>query len=509
MGLNCNACLKRRTSQFLGAFATSVAMWTCSGHVAPARAESLSQALTAAYKTNPRLDAERARLRATDEEVPRAKSGYRPSILGTADVGYQRRETKPASFGDGENHPKGYAVNLTQPIFQGFRTLNTVREAEATVRAGRERLRTEEQTVLLDAVTSYMEVVRAQAEVRLNEGQVEVLTRELRATQDRFAVGEVTRTDVAQSQARRAGAASALDRARADLKTTRADYERVVGHPPSNLVEPSVPERLVPNSLEDALAVAARENPNIVAALYREQAARHRVDTIRGELLPELRVEANYSQRFDPSTNTDELETTEVTGRLIVPIYGDVFGGPGGEVHARVRQAKQTHISRLQEIEQVRTEALFGAQAVQAGVVSGAQAGVVAAWSALQAARARLESDQVQVEANRTALAGVREEERVGQRTLLDVLDAEQELLTSEVAIVRTKRDLIVNAYGTISSVGRLNAKEVGVASQVYDPDAHYHEVRRAWWGISITHSDGRREHLDLWETGAKRAPAK
>jgi outer membrane protein len=499
MGLNCDAWLKRSTRRWLGSLAVSVPLWTSWAFVsAPAMAETLDQALTAAYKTNPRLDAERARLRATDEEVARANSGYRPIIEGTADVGYQRRETKPVSPGDGEAHPKGYALNVIQPIFQGFRTLNAVREAEAVVRAGRESLRITEQEVLLEAVAAYMNVVRDQAIVRLREGNVEVLSRELQATQDRFAVGEVTRTDVAQAQARRALAVSQLDGARADLKTSRADYERVVGHPPSQLTEPGVPERFIPKSLEEALAVSERENPNIAAALYVEQAARHSVDRIRGELLPEITVAANYSKRFDPSTTSDELEATEVTGRLTVPIY------QGGEVHARVRQAKHAHIRRLQEIEQVRTQALFGRP------VGVADISVVAGWSGLQAARARLQSDLVQVEANRTALAGVREEERVGQRTLLDVLNAQQELLNSEVAIEATRRDLVVNAYGVIAAVGRLNGQELRLGSEIYDPEVHYREVRRAWWGVSITYSDGRREQLDLRERhDGSRGPAK
>jgi outer membrane protein len=488
MGFNRDAWLKRLTRRLLGSLAASVPLWTCWAFAStPAIAETLVQALTATYKTNPQIDAERARLRATDEEVPRAKSGYRPIIDATADVGYQRQETKPISAADGESHPRGYALNIAQPIFQGFRTLNDVRRAEATVRAGRESLRTVEQRVLLDAVSAYMNVVRDQAIVRLREGNVEVLSRELQATQDRFAVGEVTRTDVAQAQARRALGVSQLDTARAELKRSRADYERVVGHPPSQLTEPAVPERHIPKSLEEALAISARENPSIAEALYNEQAARHAVDVIRADLLPQVTVQANYAKQFDPSTTLDELERTEVTGRVVVPIY------QAGLVDARVRQAKHTHISQLQEIERARTETLFGA-----GLLNGIQPSVVAAWSGLQAARARLQSDMVQVEANRTALAGVREEERVGQRTLLDVLNAQQELLNSEVALVITRRDLIVNAYGVIASVGRLNGQELALGSEIYDPEVHYHEVRRAWYGLSITYSDGRREQLDL-----------
>jgi len=445
-------------------------------------AETLQQALTAAYRYNPRLDAERARLRATDEEVPRALSGYRPQIFGSGDVGYQKTKTHAGAGSDTRvTNPRGYGVDISQPIFRGFRTLNSVREAEATVRAARANLKIVEQDVLLEAVIAYADVVRDQAVVRLRENNVNVLTREWRATQDRFAVGEVTRTDVAQAEARRAGAVSALDFARANLRASRAAYERVIGHPPSNLVELTVPEHLLPKSQEEALAIAQQENPSIVAALYREQAARHVVDRIWGELLPEVSVDASYDRRWGlANENIDSTETTSVTGRVVVPIY------QGGEVSARVRQAKHTHVSRLQEVEQFRTEAL---------------ADVVSAWSRLQAARAQLVSDQAQVQANRIALAGVREEERVGQRTLLDVLNAEQELLNSEVNLVTTKRDIVVSAYTLLAAIGRLDAEHLGLGSAVYDPEAHYQEVRRKWWGIDITHADGRREHLDLWNT--------
>jgi outer membrane protein len=308
--------------------------------------------------------------------------------------------------------------------------------------------------------------------VRLRENNVTVLSRDLRATQDRFNVGEVTRTDVAQAQARRAASVSALDLARSNLKTSRASFERVVGHPPSNLVD-ARPSNLVPGAVQESVEIGGRESPVVVAALYREQAARHAVDRIRGERLPQVQLEANYGKRFDTSAATDSVESTTVTGRLTVPFYS------GGEVEARVRQAKHTHVSRLQEIEQARTEV---------------QAAVVAAWSQLGAARAQLESDQSSVEANRIALTGVREEERVGQRTLLDVLNAEQELLNSEVNLVTTRRNLVVASYSVLSTMGRLNAQELGVASLVYDPEAHYHEVRRKWFDISITRGDGRRE---------------
>jgi len=450
-----------------------------------ADAETLKQSLAATYKFNPRLDAARATLRATDEEVPRALSGFRPRVTGSADTAFARTTTSPG--GTRESNPRGYSVGVVQPIFKGFIVVNTVAEAEATVRAGRETLRSVEQSVLLEAVTAYMDVVRDQAIVRLRENNVNVLTRDLRATQDRFNVGEVTRTDVAQAQARRAAAVSALDLARSNLKTSRATFERVVGHPPSHLVD-ARPSRQVPRSVQESVEIGGRESPTVVAALYREQAARHVVDRIRGERLPQVQLEASYGKRFDTSDALDSVESTTVTGRLTVPFYS------GGEVAARVRQAKHTHVSRLQEIEQARTEV---------------HAAVVGAWSQLTAARAQLESDQASVNANRIALTGVREEERVGQRTLLDVLNAEQELLNSEVNLVTTRRNLVVASYSVLSAVGRLNAQELGVASLVYDPEAHYHEVRRKWFDISITHGDGRREVLQATPPEQAHKPVK
>jgi outer membrane protein len=441
-----------------------------------AQAESLSEALSAAYQFNPRLDAARASLRATDEEVPRAISGYRPSIIGSADTGYQKEWTHPATTSSGDTKPGGYTVGLVQPLFRGFRTVNAVSAAEATVRAGRETLRTTEQSVLLDAVTAYGDVVRDQSIVRLRENNVTVLTRDLRATQDRFNVGEVTRTDVAQAQARRAAAVAALDLARANLKTSRAVFEQVVGHPPSNLVE-ARGSKLLPAALPESIEISLRESPNVVGALYREQAARFAIDQIRGELLPTVQLEAGYTKRFEVAPLVDAAETSVVTGRVTVPFY------TGGEVQARVRQAKQTHVQRLQEIEQARSET---------------QSLVVAAWSQFVAATAAVESDQTAVDANRIALAGVREEERVGQRTLLDVLNAEQELLNAQVNLVTDQRNLVVASYAVLSAIGRLNAQELGVATLVYDAQEHYHEVRNKWFDINITHGDG---HSEVMQT--------
>ncbi len=243
---------------------------------APSLAETLNEALAAAYRYNPQLDAERARLRATDEEVPIARSGYRPQIKAEADVNWRHTNFRPDPFdsrNEGSRYPKGYIVDLVQPIFTGLQTFNAVNQSEADVRAGRENLRSVEQSVLGDAVTFYMNVVRDQAIVRLNESNVNVLTRELKATEDRLAVGEVTRTDVAQSQARRADSVAQLDLAKANLKTSRGNFERVIGHPPADLMEPSGYERLLPRTLEEAIAIGTRKSCSSAGSLPRAERA--------------------------------------------------------------------------------------------------------------------------------------------------------------------------------------------------------------------------------------------
>lgn len=455
--------------------------------VVPVAGQSLTEVVRSAYGKNPRLDAERARQRATDEEVARAHAGWRPTVSATADVAYQHTETKPGLASDGTVHPKGYALNASQPVFRGFRTVNGLRVAEATVGAGREALRAVEQSVLLEAITAYMDVIRDQALVRLRESNLAVLDSELKATRERFSVGVVTRTDVAQAEARLAAAASALELTKANLKTSRAAFERTIGFPPGRLQEDAKPYAKLPRSLDEGIAAALREQPSVVAAAFNEEAARANIDLIRGELLPSVRLDAAHAQRFDPSRTTDEQEVTTVTGRLSVPIY------EGGEVYARVRQAKHTHMSRLQQIEQARSEV---------------RSAVTATWSQLLAARSQADSDKVQVAALEIALSGVRAEQRAGQRTLLDVLNAELETLNAKVQRAGNERNLVVASYTVLAAVGRLSMASLGASDIAYDPEENYEIVHRKWWGLDITYADGHKERHDLWtRRGDRRAP--
>jgi len=453
----------------------------CSIFSANANAETLIDSLSAAYQYSPTLDVARAQQRALDEDIAKANSGYRPDINASANVGRQNTGTVsplPGQSGHTLSSPRGYAIDLVQPLFTGFQVTNAVNAAEANDRAGRESLRNTEQQVLLDAVTAFGDVTRDQAIVKLNENNLKFLDAELKAQRDRFAVGEVTKTDVAQSEARRALGQSDLDQARANLKSSRAIYEQVIGHPPSNLIEANPNTKLVPRSLQDAVAIGTKENPLVVQSLYQEQAARFTVDQVRGQLLPQAQLEANWTDQFDPQEGVDEGTSASIVGRVNVPLYAQ-----GGGVFAQVRQAKHNHIAALQQIEVQR---------------SSAQSQVVQAWSQLVGFRAQSESDKASIVANTTALNGVREEERVGQRTVLDVLNAQQELLQSQVNLETTKRNILVASYTLVSAIGRLSVSEVGAATAVYNPEVHYQEVRNKWWGIDITHDDGRKEHMDV-----------
>ncbi len=447
----------------------------------PVSAQSIKEALTQAYRTNPQLDAQRAALRSTDEEVSQANSTYRPTVNSTTTSSWTRTDSRPpVAATQGETHPRSMQFDITQPIFRGFQSLNQVRVAEANVRAGRELLRSVEQNVLLLAATAFMDIVRDQETIRIRENNVKVLNNQLKATRDQFAVGEVTRTDVAQAEARVAESIAALEVARGTLRTNRGLYERLVGSPPGTLSDPGEPSRMLPKSLPEANAIASRENPLIVQALYQEQAARYQIERIRGQLLPQINLQAQYTRSFDSSRTVDLSDQRSIQTRMTMPIYS------GGSIESQVRAAKHTHVQRIQQIEQQRTEQL---------------ALVVGAWARYSSAKAQGVSTAAAIRANQTALTGVREEYRVGQRTLLDVLNAEQALLNSQLDQINARRTAVVEAYTILQTIGRLSATELVLGAEAYDPEINYFEVRRKWFGLNITHSDGRQEKVDAsWE---------
>jgi outer membrane protein len=440
----------------------------------PASAETLESALAQAYRNNPTLNAQRAALRATDESVPQALANYRPRVNWSFDAGVQHYESVTTSGGaytltNTNISPRGGNLGLVQTLYNGQRSGNLTRQAEASVLSGRETLRNAEQTAMLDAATAYMNVLRDTAILDLQRRNVQVLQEQLKQTRDRFNVGEVTRTDVAQSESRLAAAQSQVLAAEANLKASQATYRRVVGAEPVNLRAGMPVDRLSPNTLLGAVDVGWREHPTVNAAQYTVDAAQMAVKAAEGSLYPTVTLESSLQRRWDLQPGVTDQLTTTVLGRVQVPIY------QGGAEYSVIRQAKETLGQRRIELD------------VQRDLV---RATVVQAWSQLEATKAQIIAAQAQVTATEVALNGVREEARVGQRTTLDVLNAQQELVNARVSLVTAQRDRVVASFTLLSAVGRLSPQVLGLATDLYDPRVHYHQVRDKWIGVRTP--DGR-----------------
>lgn len=424
----------------------------------PVSAETLEEALALAYTNNPSLLSSRAELRATDEFVPQALSGWRPRVTLDGQAGLEWEDT---SVSDDESlEPRAASLNVTQPLYRGGRTVSGTRQAENQVLAQREILASVEQDVLLRAVTAYMDVLRDEAVLQLNINNEQVLQRQLEAARDRFEVGEITRTDVAQAESRLSLATSNRIAAEGQLTTSRAIYREVVGQMPGTLVQPA-PATGLPASEEEAVA-GSQSNPAVLAAEYIERAARDGVDVVFGELLPEINLLGDVTTGEDLSSSGVSTSSASIVARVVIPLY------EGGGTHARVREAKERVSQRRQDIEvQRRAAAQFA----------------TTAWRALQTARSQIASFQAQVRAAEIALEGVQQEAAVGSRTVLDILDAEQELLDARVGLVRAQRDEVVASYQVLSAIGRLTAADLGLPVEYYDVERHYREVRDKWWG--------------------------
>ncbi len=430
---------------------------------APATAETLAEALALAYANNPTLQTARATVRIADEAVPQALSGWRPTVTVTGEGGKEGADSSSAFFTMKEERtPRSIALNFSQPLYRGGRTVAGTREAESQVLAARERLRATEQQVLLDAVIAYMDVLRDQAVVELGRNNERVLRRQLEATRDRFEVGELTRTDIAQSEARLSRATSERIGAEGVLVASRATYMRVIGIAAGALAL-APPYGELPGTKDEALSIAEAESPALLAARYDEQAAGHAVRVVTGRLLPTLSLNGVASRAEDRSSAGSRTDVARIVAQLSVPLY------QSGSVWSQARQARETRNERRIRIDESRRDVIEE---------------VTQAWEALQTARARIQSDGDQVRANAIALEGVREETTVGARTILDVLDAEQELLDSRVSLVRAERDEYVAAHRLKQAVGRLSAHHLGLAVDLYDPGGHYQAVRGKLFGF-------------------------
>jgi TolC family type I secretion outer membrane protein len=426
---------------------------------APGRAQSIEEALVAAYLTNPDLEAQRAALRATDELVPEALSDWRPTVSVDSRAVKADIDT-PA--GGGTLNSAEAAFALDQQIYNGGETVANTQRAEALVRAERARLVAIEQNVLLDAVTVYTNLLAAEAVLDFAIQNENRLRRQLQATQDRFDVGEVTRTDVAQAEARLSGATADRVRAEGELAAARSDYRRVINQEPGRLVVPE-PLRAVPPSEAAAQQLAEVSNPNITVAQFDLTAARADVDVAQSALLPRLSVRGELTYAHEPTLTLSSQRDASIGAALTVPLY------QGGGEYARVRQTKQTVQQRQDDL-----EAAFRAVRNE----------VTAAWQALLTATTQIESISEQVRANLIAVEGARQEALVGQRTTLDVLDQESDLFQSQVSLVQARRDQIVASYRVKASVGELTVVGINLPVEPYEPDAYYLDVRDRLIGL-------------------------
>jgi outer membrane protein len=448
--------------------------------VSQAHADTIESALAQAYRNNPTLNSQRAATRATDENVPQALSGYRPKVTVSATGGEQSsttlsksNATTPSSYSylSGYNSPFGAGVSVTQTLYNGYQTAHKTREAEAQVLAARAALRSTEQSVLLDAVTAYMNLLRDTAILGLQKSNVEVLQEQLRQTRDRFNVGEVTRTDVAQSEASLASGQSQLLTAESNFKSSAAAYRRVIGVTPGKLAAGTPVDRYSPSTLPGVVNLATTNHPSVLTAEYNVDVAAMQVKVNESALLPTVSVTGAYTKNFLSTSSLSYMQTqsASVLGTISVPLY------QGGAEYSLIRQAKETFGQKRLDLDNARDLA---------------RQNVVQAWGQLDAAKGNIEATQQQVKASEIALNGVREEARVGQRTTLDVLNAQQSLVNARVSLVTAQRDRVVASYTLLADVGKLTPEVLGLHVPVYRAEVHYKQVRDSWAGVRTP--DGR-----------------
>ena len=445
--------------------AVLVLLTALTGMADGARGQTLEEALVAAFNNNPTLLAERAKLRAVDEEVAQALSNWRPTVEMVGDYAGRATENNLATNRRQHRNPRSLSFTVEQSLYRGGRTLAATSEAENTVRAGRARLRAVEQNVLRDAATAYMNVVRDQLVLQLTTSNEQVLKRHLEATRDQFQVGEITRTDVHQAEARLARVGAERIQAESDLEAFRAAYRNVIGESPGRLVQATLPADL-PADGEEAARIAAVQAPEVVAGTFDEQALADDAKGVRGELLPKIDLEGSASRAFDTTGQESRIDSFEAKVTLTVPLY------QSGATYSRLRQAKQSVAEQRLKTRQARRDAAEEA---------------TRSWEARQAARARIVAFQSEIEANEVALEGVRREAAVGSRTVLDILDAEQELLNAKVDLARAQRDEMVAIFDLKVALGRMTAKHLKLPVDLYDPEDHYREVREKAFGGSAS----------------------
>jgi outer membrane protein len=430
-------------------------------------AETLQEALAKAYLSNPTLLSARAELRATDEGVPEAISGWRPTLTFDYDIGKSKTNSAGGSNSSGGSQnrtPKTGSVSLDQNLFNGWRTQSGIESAEQSVLSQRAQLASTEQTIMLNAGTAYMDVIRDEAVLRLNQANERVLGRQLEATRDRFEVGEVTRTDVAQAESRLSRAKADRIESEGSLTISRAAYRSIIGDFPGTLKSAGALGNL-PATKDEAMASAKAGNPDVVAALHTERAAKTAVKTAEGALYPTVNLQGELTRRDQASSPSSRSEEASITASVSVPLY------QAGAVSARIRAAKQTWSQERRDLD----------AAIRSAVQEAAQS-----WERYATARAQVNAFSSEVRAAEIALEGVKQEAQVGSRTVLDVLDAEQELRDARVSLVRARRDVTVASFEVRRAVGTLVASKLALSVELYDPAKNYKTYRDRWFGTSI-----------------------
>ena len=435
------------------------------------RAETIGGALIKAYLTNPDINTQRAAVRVADENIPKANAGYLPTVEATANIGIERAQTSEIGANNSASScvgvflkPRGYGVSANETVFNGNRTLNSIRQAESQVFGAREQLRNTEQNTLLSGLTAYMDVLEDTAILGLDNNNVDVLKEQLRETRDRFTVGEVTRTDVAQAEASLANGQGIALSAVATLQAAVARYRQFIGDQPTSLAPVKPLVRPIPKTLPEAISISQIEHPAISGSLHGVDAAQLQVKIAEGALYPTIGLSASVSNQYDVNGIPGfKVLSGTITGQLTIPIY------QGGAEYAATRQAKES-LSQ----QEIQTDSLRN-QVRQA---------VVAAWGLNQAAVGVVRAARASVSANEVALTGVREEAKVGQRTTLDVLNAQQALLQARTTLVQAEHDQVVDSYQLLSAIGRLNIPTLGLAVAEYDPRVHFDQVKSKWIGL-------------------------
>ena len=435
--------------------------------LAQAQPRTLNEALALTYATNPALLAARAQLRAVDENVPQALAGWRPQVQISANAGYidgtSIQYQRPSVLSQGRtlesNALRGTntaQLVVSQPLFRGGQTRAGTNRAENQVMAQRAGLIGSEQTAFTNAVNVYVAVIQSTQVLALNANNEQVLTRQLQATRERFRVGEITRTDVAQAEAALAGATATRQTAQGNLETARATFQQVIGAVPDRLIEPQ-PLKLPARNMEEARVLAGGNNPAVIGALFSDAAAKDNFDLQYARLMPNLTLQGTLGRNEDVNTKDLTTKVAQVLAVLSVPLY------QGGAEYAAIRQARQQQQQSRQLVDDARRAAVQQ---------------VSSAWQTYVAARATIQSTRQQIRANEIALEGVQREAIVGSRTTLDVLNAEQTLLNSRVILVQNLSSLVNASYAVASAMGRLTARDLNLNVPLYDETAYYKAVR-------------------------------